>query len=387
MPKLRHALTHARSGAVQTIESEAERHMRVLIVGGGVIGTSIAYRLAARGAEVIVVERRAVACAASGKSGGFLAMDWCDGTPLMHLARRSFALHAELADECNGAWGYRRMTTYGGVLSCSSSPASRGAGPGWLSPNISIHGQLGSMGTTAQVQPAAFTAGMMHAAEARGAELRLGRVTGLLRRGEDVVGVYVDGEALEGDAVVIAMGPWSVLAAQWLSLPPVFGLKGHSLVFATGTAIPSEALFLEYAEAAGSILSPEIFPRADGTTYVCAISSDSPLPTDPDLVVPDDGAIDRLKALCARISPILAPSRVLSSQACFRPVTQDGLPLIGAIPGAPGAYVATGHSVWGILNAPATGEAIAELILDGATRAVDISSFDPARIVTRGRLG
>ena len=195
-------------------------------------------------------------------------------------------------------WGYRRMTTYGGIVGGRSASASRGAWPGWVSPNISIHGQLGSMGTTAQVQPAAFTAGMMRAAEARGAELRLGRVTGLLRRGEDVVGVDLDGEAIEGDAVVIAMGPWSVLAAQWLSLPPVFGLKGHSLVFETGTAIPSEALFLEYTEATGSVLSPEIFPRADGTTYVCAISSDSPLPTDPDLVVPDDGAIDRLKALC-----------------------------------------------------------------------------------------
>ena len=288
------------------------------------------------------------------------------------------------------------MTTYGGVLSHSSTSASRGARPGWLSPNISIHGQLGSTGTTAQVQPAAFTAGMMRAAEARGAKLRLGSVTGLLRRGGDVVGVDFDGEALEGDAVVIAMGPWSVLAAQWLPLPPVFGLKGHSLVFETGTAIPSEALFLEYVEPTGSILSPEIFPRADGTTYICAISSDPPLPLDPGLVVPDDGAIDRLKVVCDRISPILASSRVISSQACFRPVTQDGLPLIGAIPGSPGAFVATGHSVWGILNAPATGEAVAELILDGATRAVNLSSFDPARLeavepgrvtVTRRRLG
>jgi len=43
---------------------------------------------------------KAIACAASGKSGGFLAMDWCDDSPLMYLARRSFALHAELADEC-----------------------------------------------------------------------------------------------------------------------------------------------------------------------------------------------------------------------------------------------------------------------------------------------
>jgi glycine/D-amino acid oxidase-like deaminating enzyme len=370
--------------------------MRTLIVGGGVIGTSIAYHLAARGADVVVIERSAIACAASGKSGGFLAMDWCDGTSLMHLARRSFTLHQQLADEHAGEWGYRRMTTYGGILQNSSTGAARRALPGWLSPEVSIDGQLGSVRTTAQVDPAAFTTGMMRAAQTRGAELRLGNVTGLLRRGGDVVGVDLDGEALMGDAVVIAMGPWSVLAAQWLPLPPVFGLKGHSLVFETGTAIPSEALFLEYVDTTGSILSPEVFPRVDGTTYVCAISSNSPLPTDPDLVVSDDGAIDRLKAICARISPILASSRVLASQACFRPVTEDGLPLIGAIPGVSGAYLATGHSVWGILNAPATGEAVAELILDGTTQAVDLSAFDPARLdaidshrisITRGSLG
>ena len=66
--------------------------MRVLIIGGGVIGAAIAYFLSRRGAQVVVVERTEVACAASGKSGGFLALDWCDGTPLETLARRSFAL-------------------------------------------------------------------------------------------------------------------------------------------------------------------------------------------------------------------------------------------------------------------------------------------------------
>ena len=55
--------------------------MKILIVGGGVIGTSIAYFLSRRGAEPIVIERTGIACAASGKSGGFLALDWCDGTP------------------------------------------------------------------------------------------------------------------------------------------------------------------------------------------------------------------------------------------------------------------------------------------------------------------
>jgi len=160
----------------------------------------------------------------------------------------------------------------------------------------------------------------------------------------------------------------------------VYGLKGHSLVFQTGTTFPPEALFLEYAEPAGSMLSLEVFPRADGTTYVCGISSESPIPMDPDLVAPDDSAIDRLKALCDRLSPDLARAPVLASQACYRPVTADGLPLIGAIPGACGAYIATGHSVWGILNAPATGEAIAELILDGAVTTVDLAPFNPARL-------
>jgi glycine/D-amino acid oxidase-like deaminating enzyme len=61
-------------------------------------------------------------------------------------------------------------------------------------------------------------------------------------------------------------------------------------------------------------------------------------------------------------------------------VTADGLPLIGAVPGIEGAYVATGHSVWGMLNAPATGEAVSELILSGAAQRVDLVPFAPGRL-------
>jgi glycine/D-amino acid oxidase-like deaminating enzyme len=107
----------------------AERYMRILIMGGGAIGTSIAYYLAAKGADAVVIERTAIGCAASGKSGGFLAMDWCDGTPLVRLARRSFALHAELAQARIREWGYRRMITYGGIINRSSTSVSRGARP------------------------------------------------------------------------------------------------------------------------------------------------------------------------------------------------------------------------------------------------------------------
>ena len=61
-------------------------------------------------------------------------------------------------------------------------------------------------------------------------------------------------------------------------------------------------------------------------------------------------------------------------------MTEDGLPLIGKVPRSEGIYVATGHNVWGILNAPATGEALAELIADGAARSTDLAPFDPIRL-------
>jgi glycine/D-amino acid oxidase-like deaminating enzyme len=227
-----------------------------------------------------------------------------------------------------------------------------------------------------------FTRGLMRAAGMHGAELRHGTVVDLARRSNGVVrGVSLaGGEIVEGDAVVIAMGPWSILAARWLPLPAVLGYKGHSLVFETGGSVPAEALFLEYREASGEILTPELFPRADGTTYVCAISSTGPVPVDPADVAPDEGAHARLEALCRNISPALAAAPIKARQACFRPVTEDGLPLIGAVPGIDGAYVATGHSVWGMLNAPATGEAMSELILDGAAHHVDLAPFAPGRL-------
>ncbi len=350
--------------------------MRVVICGGGVIAASVAYFLSRRGVEAVVVERTGVANAASGKSGGFLALDWCDGSALQQLARRSFALHAELAAALGGeeAWNYRRMTTYGGLAGYSIGSDD---GPvAWVSDSVAIGQRLGSPETTAQVHPGAFTRAMMQAAEANGATLRVGEVTGILPADGRAAGVSVDGETLDADAVVIAMGPWSILAARWLPLPPVYGLKGHSLVFETGDALPAEALFLETDGAA----HPEVFPRSDGTTYICGYRSEAPIPVDPAEVIPEEEQSARFEAICRDLSPVFRDAPIRARQACYRPVTRDGLPLIGGVPGVADAYVATGHSVWGILNAPATGEAMAELIVDGRARSVDLKPFAPGRL-------
>jgi glycine/D-amino acid oxidase-like deaminating enzyme len=163
-------------------------------------------------------------------------------------------------------------------------------------------------------------------------------------------------------------------------LPAVYGQQSPSLVYDTGTDVPPEALFLDYRAQDGTVITVEVFPRADGSTHVTALSDVAPLPLDPAHVAPDPDAIARLEAMCDRLSPAFRTDRIIARQACFRPLTEDGLPLIGKVPQLAGAYVATGHNVWGILNGPATGEALAELIVEGASRTVDLAPFDPARL-------
>mmetsp|Transcript_9924 Transcript_9924/g.20764 ORF Transcript_9924/g.20764 Transcript_9924/m.20764 type:complete len:124 (-) Transcript_9924:64-435(-) len=69
------------------------------------------------------------------------------------------------------------------------------------------------------------------------------------------------------------------------------------------------------------------------------------------------------------------PHRDHTQQVCYWPETPDGLPIIGKIPDIRGAYVAAGHSVWGILQGPATGKALAELIATGKSDFVDLAPF------------
>jgi glycine/D-amino acid oxidase-like deaminating enzyme len=350
------------------------------VCGAGVVGASVAWFLARRGVAVTIVERSGVACAASGKSGGFLALDWCDGSPLEGLARASFALHAELHRELGSDYGYRRMDTY--MMAAREQGAVRGghriAAPRWLDGAGVVAAKLGSPETTAQVHPARFTTALVDAARTRGAVLRLGVVDDVVRRDGAAAGVTVDGGVVDADAVVLALGPWTGRIGRRLGLPRVTGLKGHSVVLA-GVAAPPHAVFLDYRTADGRALEPEIFPRPDGNVYVCGMADPQPLPDGPEGVEVDDASCDVLARAAGRVSTALAAARVTHRQACYRPVTDDGVPLIGRVPGAPGVYVATGHGPWGMLNAPATGAALAELIADGAASLVDLRPFDPAR--------
>jgi len=356
------------------------RPRHVVVCGAGVIGASVTYFLADRGVAVTLVERSGVACAASGKSGGFLALDWCDDSPLGPLARASFALHAELAGKLGTEYGYRRVDTF--MLAARERGAVAGGhrveAPSWIDGAGVVTGELGSTETTAQVHPGRFTAALVEAARRRGSVLRMGVVEDVIEQDRVARGVRLSGEPIEADAVVLAMGPWTGRFARRLALPSVHGLKGYSVTL-TGATVPPHALFVDYRTADGRSLEPEIFPRPDGDVYVCGMRDPEPLPDTPEEVEVSEAACAVLARAAGRVSTALAGARIDRRQACYRPVTDDNLPLIGRVPRLAGAYVATGHGPWGILNAPATGLALAELIVDGAASSLDLSAFDPAR--------
>ena len=76
------------------------------------------------------------------------------------------------------------------------------------------------------------------------------------------------------------------------------------------------------------------------------------------------------------------------TQACMRPCTPDALPVMGSIPGYLGAYISAGHNCWGILWAPVSGLAMAELMMEGSCKVISLTAFDPIRYMqptTTGR--
>ncbi len=284
-------------------------------------------------------------------------------------------------DSLGTDYGYRRMDTF---MVAARERGSVGGGhrvtpPRWVDGAGVVTAALGTTETTAQVHPARFTEALVGAACARGSALRMGVVEDVVRDGGAACGVRVDGETIEADAVVLAMGPWTGRLAGRVPLPTIDGLKGYSVTFAAPD-VPADALFVEYRTADGRHLEPEIFPRPNGEVYVCGMADPAPLPDSPEAVLVNESSCDVLARAAGRVSTSLAAAQITRRQACYRPVTQDGLPLIGGVPGMAGAYVATGHGPWGMLNAPATGHALAELITEGTVSSVDLRPFDPARL-------
>ncbi|KAG8384334.1 hypothetical protein BUALT_Bualt04G0107400 [Buddleja alternifolia] len=371
---------------------------RVVVCGGGVIGVCTAYFLSKGGAAVTLLEKSSIACAASGKAGGFLALDWCDGGAVSSLARASFNLHRSLAQELNGAdlYGYRPVNALSlSITEPTSSSSSAKLNripdpnvPSWVDGPAKSPRTIGTTETTAQVHPHLFTKALVSkAVEEYGLKVVIGKLERVaVAEGAATVVVLEGGGEIEADAVVLALGPWTGKLSLLGSLFRVYGLKAHSIVLEPkeADAITPDALFLSYYPAqGGKPLDPEVYPRPTGEVYICGMSAEAEVPDDPEQVMPVPESIRVLKTVARNVSSHLVEGEatVKAEQACFLPCTDDSVPVIGEVPGVKGCYVATGHSCWGILNGPATGAAVSELVLDGSASIVDLTRFSPTRFL------
>ena len=169
---------------------------------------------------------------------------------------------------------------------------------------------------------------------------------------------------VKADRVLIAAGAWSAaLAAAFGRRLPVQAGKGYSVTVPSPPWRFARAVYLADAHVACSTFDGAM--RFAGTMELAGI----------------DARLDsrRLDAVCASAEPYLRermPWRAGAAWAGLRPLTPDGLPLIGRLSGE--LYVATGHAMLGMTLAPATAELIARLIVRGES-APELAPFDPAR--------
>ena len=173
---------------------------------------------------------------------------------------------------------------------------------------------------------------------------------------------------LDADRVVVAAGATSspLLTRLGVRLPLV-GARGYSVTLAGGETRPRHALYL--AEAKVGISSYDDTVRIAGV-FELGSSSDR---------------VDRrrLAKMLSSVDPYFDGWRpgsqpALLEWAGLRPMTADGLPLIGRAPALENAYVATGHGMLGVTLAPASAAALAPLVLEGRS-APELLPFDPAR--------
>jgi D-amino-acid dehydrogenase len=213
------------------------------------------------------------------------------------------------------------------------------------------------------VRPEQLTAGLAASLRADGVEVREGvELTDLARRGGAVELETSAGREV-ADRVVIAAG----LPTKKFLRVPLVGARGYSVTLAGRGTPPLHALYL--AEAKLGLSPYEGGVRIAGVFELGARDAVAP---------PDAGA-----RLIAAARPYLAgwtpdSDGPVEAWAGLRPATPDGLPMIGALPGVEGAYLATGHGMLGVTLAPATAALLAPLVLEGRA-APELAPFDPAR--------
>lgn len=352
---------------------------RVAIIGGGIIGMAIGWRLAQAGASVDVFDRATAGQGATRAAAGMLAAG-VEAEPgeqrLLPLCLESQARWPGFAAELEALTGLPVGLRNQGTLVVASTrdevellrsnyEFQRGLGLDltWLSgaaakekePFLNPRTAAGVFSAKdGQVDNRLASAALRVALKRTGARLHEGvDVTGLDVQAGRVTGVVVGNRVVPADTVVLAAGAWSRLVPGQASPPPVRPVKGQMMSLAMDPANP----LLSHV-----VWAPKCYlvPRADGTLIIGATTEEKGF----DAQMTAGGVLALLDAAW-RALPGVEELPVKEMWVGHRPGCRDDAPILGPAAGLEGLVLATGHHRNGILLAPITADAISRLVLTG----------------------
>jgi glycine oxidase len=372
--------------ARQSETLRSERSPDVLVVGGGVIGSLVALRLAKRGISVVVIDRGSPGGEASSAAAGILGpqMEAQGPGPLLDLALASRALYPNLVAELHDATGIDVGFDRSGVLSlaldergqaeldesvrwqtaCGLSVERLSAREARLREpalSVAVKGAV-EYPDGAMVDARALTRACVAAAASAGARFMSGRLVRRVLVSDGVArGVELDTERLAAGAVVVAAGSWAGLL-EGAALPDAIRpVRGQIVALSAPTSMLTRVVTVH---GRGYLV-----PRRDGTVLAGSTMENVGFGK----AVTVDGMV-RILSLATVLVGWLGEARVTDSWSGLRPDTPDHLPVLGESASVRGLLLATGHFRSGILLAPITGEAIAQLISTGSS-SLDLAPF------------
>lgn len=376
----------------------------VVIVGGGVTGTSIAYHLAARGVgRVLVLERRFLASGGTGRSVGIIRQLY--PTPeTTRMVRRSLEVYRHFGDAVGGASGY---VGCGVLIGVSAAMRPRLETILTQQRDLGVSADLLEAPDAARVEPridastvdavlyepesgyadpTAVTLGYAGAARRRGVTIEQGvEVTAIVTAGGQVTGVLTAaGDTVHAPVVVNAAGLWAgpVAALAGISVPIVVGRHPVFIVERDPGFGPSHLVYLDLA--GGAYVRPE----TGGLTLTGSLTDDEAQnPMDPELLGSEVGLAEAEDVLVrtSRAVPRLADARYRRGYAGAFDITPDWMPILDQSP-LDGFWIAAGMSGHGFKLAPAVGETMAALIT-GAEPPVSALPFRLDRFAARATAG
>ena len=359
----------------------------VAIIGGGVIGCSIAFQLSKMGMGCTVFERSAFASGASGATAGIVGPLWYLDRQVeanFALGLRSLEMFPGLAAELREA-GIDPEFRQNGILKLALGSeevellrdsfawqGELGYGVTWLDPddvlerepevNPSVMAGVYSP-KEGSIRGQRYVEALVHAASRRGGTfLENTEVAGLEVQGQRVTGVRTENEVYHAGHTVLAAGPWTGTADRWLPQKlPVRPVKGQRVLLRKTGFVPKCPV---------SRLGGSIIPQVDGNIMAAATREEGEF----NERVTAEG-VSQMLAVAAVSFPTLKDAAFVGARAGVRPGSPDEVPIMGPLPDWEGLSIASGHDHVGIILSPGTGELMANYIATG-----DSSPLEPFSI-------